>query len=226
MDLGPLETFSLPILTPLLGFSAITAPEIVAEAYEVREGNSFFTRKVITRSTISNVVLQRGICWYDSDFYRWMVSAVTGNTGGFAINGFPLLTVGGPTYRRSLLLIQYFSKVTFGDGAQGFALGSAANATLAGVGVLTSGVGGGFAGGATDALISAGLNFATNAFGRLIGAPNTEAMARVPARAWVLQGAVPTRYKSGTDFDAASNAVSIGEIELAVEGMDELSLAG
>jgi hypothetical protein len=39
-----------------------------------------------------------------------------------------------------------------------------------------------------------------------------------------LRDVIPTRYKAATDFDAASDAVSIAELDIAVEDFTELTL--
>lgn len=79
--------------------------------------------------------------------------------------------------------------------------------------------------------------FARNPFGSVgsviataaavgLGTPPDYAPARVPARAWVLSDCLPTRYKAGSDFDARSGEVSIAELELKPELVEEISLTG
>jgi phage tail-like protein len=46
----------------------------------------------------------------------------------------------------------------------------------------------------------------------------------VPVKMWLLKNALPLRYKPGTDFDAQSPAVSIGELEIVYEYFDEISV--
>jgi phage tail-like protein len=48
---------------------------------------------------------------------------------------------------------------------------------------------------------------------------------RVPGRAWMLYNCIPTRYKAGSDFDAAASEVSIQELEIQPEHISELTLA-
>lgn len=55
-------------------------------------------------------------------------------------------------------------------------------------------------------------------------APGVTAAGRIPARAWVLEGCLPVRYKAGTDFDATSAAISVAELELALGGVVEYGL--
>ena len=47
---------------------------------------------------------------------------------------------------------------------------------------------------------------------------------RLPARAWLLHGCLPIRYLAGSDFDASSGAVSIQELEVQPEYIEEFSL--
>jgi len=52
-----------------------------------------------------------------------------------------------------------------------------------------------------------------------------EFAARIPAKAWLLHQVMPARYKVGTDFNAQSSALSIAELELQIEMVEEISLA-
>jgi phage tail-like protein len=53
----------------------------------------------------------------------------------------------------------------------------------------------------------------------------TSLATRLPARAWALVGCVPTRYKAGGDFDANTSDVSIQELELQPEFVEEVTIA-
>lgn len=48
---------------------------------------------------------------------------------------------------------------------------------------------------------------------------------RVPARAWVLRGCLPGRYKAGSDFDANDSSVSIATLDIYPETIDEVTVA-
>jgi len=50
-------------------------------------------------------------------------------------------------------------------------------------------------------------------------------VSRLPARGWFLAGCVPTRYKAGGDFDAASSDVAIQELEVQPEYVEEMTIA-
>lgn len=54
--------------------------------------------------------------------------------------------------------------------------------------------------------------------------PEFGAVTRIPGRAWMLFECFPTRYKPASDFDATSSDVSIMELELAVDYIEEVSL--
>ena len=219
-DAGPFSPLALPILTPLFGFSSITAPEITTEFQEISEANWIFKKKILKKGDVSNIVLTQGATWYNSDFWRWMMSALTGNMSGerFNIGVIPgLLTVGGYTPRRQLMLVQFFTRSPFDVGTAGEVL------IDAGLFLTAEGLTGG------SALTALTVAAATAASGALLAlaAPGAfEFAARIPARAWLLHQCMPARYKAAGDFDAQSSAVSITELELAVEMVEEISLAG
>ena len=49
-------------------------------------------------------------------------------------------------------------------------------------------------------------------------------VTRIPARAWCLTACLPGRYKAGSDFDASSSDVSIQELEVQPEHIDEMTI--
>lgn len=57
-----------------------------------------------------------------------------------------------------------------------------------------------------------------SAFGRVVG------MVRLFGKGYILWNAIPTRYKAGSDFDAASGQISIAELEIQPEYVSEFSL--
>lgn len=57
------------------------------------------------------------------------------------------------------------------------------------------------------------------------GNPFSELATRMPGRAWILHHCLPTRYKSGSDFDAKSGDVSIQELDVQPEYVHELTVA-
>lgn len=201
-DTASIEAIGLPVLNPLMGFSAISAPEMIAEVNSFYEGNWFYKRKVINRADVGNITLTRGARFYDSDFWRWIISAVHGNTtvsttgllglGNLAANaissGAGDLSVGGPSPRRNLVLIQFFTHITAKPAP----------------GTVVSKIG--------SVLTELGLG-------------PFDIAAKIPARAWVLTGCLPIRYKAGGGFDAGSSAVSLMTLEMAVEQFEELSLS-
>lgn len=220
MDIAPIEPLAMPLFTPLLGFSSITAPEITVEIDEISEANWFFRSKVVKGGDAGSITLLRASKWYDDDFYRWMLAALSGDTGGRGARNAAAL--GGPTPRRDLLLVHFLAHSPLPPGASQAA---AATGILALQGTATALTGG-----------TATLNSA--AFGANVPAIGGSAIAsaagqnlgpfeytpRMPAKAWVLYGCLPSRYKAAGDFDATDSSISIQELEVAVEYWDELSL--
>ncbi len=98
--------FDLPTLTPVFGFTAITAPEMTLRTEEIKPGNSHFPIKAIIGADPSPVTLSRGVVWYDSDFYRWMMYAIKG--GSLPL---PLVKKSVPKARRDVLLVWFHDGV-------------------------------------------------------------------------------------------------------------------
>lgn len=216
-DIGPLASASLPILTPIAGFATITAPEIVADVETFKEGNWMFARNVIKSGSVSPMTLTRGVSYFEADFYYWIKAALYGDTEQFE-STVPGLNIGGPTYRRNLMLIHFFSRSVAnppkgGDRSQ--LAGDALRASL-----LTAGVG------SADIAAGAGLGSVLFGLTALAGAAGVpfEFAARLPARAFILNGCIPKRYKSGSDFDASSGSISIAELDIEVETVEQLGL--
>lgn len=112
--------------------------------------------------------------------------------------------VGQEPVRRNLLILQYAdvdSKV-FGT------LGSAAIGAI--VGAQTGGLVGAVAGAATGTL-SAGFSALS------------DVIVRPPVRAWLLQDCLPVSYKSGTDFDALGDQMSLMELTVRPTTFTEIN---
>jgi hypothetical protein len=228
IDIGPQDNVGVPLLFPLLGFSAITSPEYTIETFEIAEGNALASKKAIKKASASNITLSRGVPFYDSDFFRWTITALTGDTTADKFLAIPRLEIGGPSYRRNLLLIQYFPHLIF------FKSDNPENETLAKVGntilglsttLNLAGTTGALEGSGAAFLASAGTLTAAGTALAAAGIGPFELAQRVPARSWLLKGCIPTRYKATSDFDALSGAVGIAELELAVEFWEEISLS-
>lgn len=200
MDAGLLGPDNLPVFTPLAGFASVTAPEMNLELEEVTEGNSFSRKKYVKRVDTGGISLTQGVNFANSDFWRWARNAAG---GAYSLTPFPT------TPRRDLVLTQFFPRWPGASlSTVGVAAAAAATIAFSISGSLATGV---------SLVASAGA--ATIApLGSRTGT------IRVPARAWVLSGCIPTRYKAGSDFDAANAAISIAELDLAVEEMDEIGL--
>jgi len=230
MDIAPISPLALPLFTPLLGFSAITAPEINVEITEITEANWFFKRKVIKGADASNMTLSRAAKWYDNDFYRWILAALAGNTGGHG-DRIGALEIGGPTPRRDLLLVHFLSRSPIPPKESAAAVataglmeiqGTATSLTTVASGASAVSGAGVSSGAAIGGALALGTSIGLSAAGKPLGP--FEVAPRIPAKAWVLYGCVPSRYKPAGDFDATDSGISIQELEIAVESWDELSL--
>ena len=126
----------------------------------------------------------------------------------------PVIQVGGPTYRRTMLLIHYFARTPF-SGLAGRIAGGALDVGLAMAAGAVAG------GNSVAGLLQVGMQQAL--FEVAIGP--FDFAARVPARAWILKGCIPKRYKAGSDFDASSAEVSVAELDMDVETFEEISLS-
>lgn len=56
--------------------------------------------------------------------------------------------------------------------------------------------------------------------------PITELVSRAPARGWLLKDCIPLNYRAGTDFDATSGELSIMELVIQPNSVEEFSLGG
>lgn len=158
---------------------------------------------------------------FDADFYDWIMFTLHGNKdfeeGGTLGKISNFLTGGGRVSPRRNLLIVQFTKINIansGDSARDIGLRVAGTAALA---ALTAGLAGSSAAGAAVAAGAVGGSIA-------LGIGPFEFATRIPARAWLLHNCLPTRYKSGSDFDAANAQVSLQELEVMPEQIEEFSL--
>lgn len=227
MDVAVMESGGVPILTPLFGFSTITAPEVTMETKDITEGNWIWKTKVLKKhAEVGNITLTRGVTFHDLDFYAWMINALAGEnlvtTLSSAVAGKVFNRTASFQPRRSLLLLHFFAHNPIGT-LTGAAVGAVAS--LFG-GDFNSIASQGFPGlgsipGATQLFADASPYLPS--LGPVDAISNVSRL--VPARAFMLHGCLPVRYKTGSDFDASSGAVSIMELELAVEQMEQVVLS-
>jgi len=158
------------VFDPVLGFSAITSPEINVELKEVKPGNWEYKRQVVKGASTSPITMARGAQFYDSDFFLWITNAIRGIQ----------------PVRRNLILVQFMTQkiVSVIDESQ------------------------------RGEIQYEGAMPAAAILGQMI-----------PARGWFLSGSLPTRYKAGGDHDANSGDVSVQELEVQPEYVDELTVA-
>jgi hypothetical protein len=233
-DVAPIELApALPLFTPLSGFSAISSPEITVETQDINEGNWPFKKTVVKSASVGSITLSRGVTWYSADFWNWIQTAIQGTTGT------GLLPVAGLTYRRSLLLVHFFRNLPFakvqavGKVGSAQAIDNAQNtqtqAALATAGTAGLSIAAGLVAGADTAAlgvstgVASGLQLASlQMFGGFVA--TKQIGIKVPARAFLLKNCIPTRYKSGSDFDATSGQISIQEMDIQPELIEEISL--
>jgi len=198
MDAGPLRSNRPPALTPTYAFSSISAPTIEAQVTTIRQANHPHGVPVVTGGEEGPIVLRRGASFGDTEFYRWIVTGIRGDPSAHAASR----VLGGlaaptPYVRRDLLLVHFMPRLPF----------VAVNTNL------TSGANRvGSQGGAVGSLLQA-----------LLPAP-FEGGIRVPARAWLLKGCVPTKYQAASDFDATNSQVSVMELTVQPEHLSEINL--
>lgn len=211
-DVAPIDAFGLPLFTPILGFSRITAPEVTATVKRFSEGNLPIERKVIVGGSTSTMTLERGSRFYDADFYRWVMAALYGTGFDNTIG-----SLQGPTIRRDLVLIHFFPRGPANNKTVNAAIGITG---LAGAGALAEdqlGTLGSIAGGLSIAASIAAFSASTLS--------SESGVFRIPAKAFLLKGCIPVRYKPASDFDATSTAISLQELDIEYEDWDEIGLA-
>jgi hypothetical protein len=203
------------------------------ETMEITEGNSTFKRQVVKGASVNSLSLSRGVRFYDADFWRWTRAAALGDTGstdsddyGVGGNLVKFGEIGGVTYRRTLLLVHFFRSFGTGNTGNQYSYNNgernAATAAIVGDAAFAT------ATGLVEESLSAGLAAGANLAAMVAWNNHTQDATtsyQVPARAFLLRGCVPTRYKTGSDFDASSGSISIQELEIAVESFEEISLA-
>lgn len=194
-------------LNPVMGFATCTGPGLQTVTETINPGTSMHSVTVVKRATASPITLTRGMGIMDSDLYRWMVRTIAG--------------VGRP--RRNLMLLHFLSRgFDPKRGAASVGLGFAAAAGAGGFAAAGAGVAGSpakaVAGGASA--VSLGL-MAAAAIGSELG---DTGLVRIPVKAWLLGGCIPTSFKGSSDLDAKAADVSIQELELTPSWVDEVSL--
>lgn len=214
----------VPVFNPLFGFSRITSPEISAEIETFKDGTFLYNRSIVKGGTVSPIIFERAASMFDCDFYDWIMFTLHGNkdfedggTLGKISNALSGVLGGAPASPRRNLLIVQFTNINLaatGDGLAAQALRIAGTAAASAVAAAAFGAGGGIA---LAAAVAGGA-------GSVIGLGPFAFAMRIPARAWLLHNCLPTRYKSGSDFDAASAQVSLQELEVMPEHIEEFSL--
>jgi phage tail-like protein len=96
-------SFSIPTVFSLsAGFRACTAPEVTVDFKDFKEGSFEYQRKVATGASVTDISFQRGVNFFNSDFYDWISGYISGKTD----------------QRKNLMVIQY-SDISTGIASDG-----------------------------------------------------------------------------------------------------------
>jgi phage tail-like protein len=209
----------VPVFNPLFGFSRISAPEITAELETFKDGTFLWNRSVVKGGSVGPVLFERAASMFDADFYDWIMFTLHGNKNfedaGTLGKIAAALTNGGKVSPRRNLLIVQFTNINIGNVGNNASIATQA-AAVAGTIAIGALTGLAFGGGALGAAAGAGA--------AMVGIGPFQFATRIPARAWLLHNCLPTRYKAGSDFDAGAAAVSLQELEVQPEHIEEFSL--
>ena len=80
-DVSPTLSLFPFVFNPSIGFSAITAPNIVLDKPTISPGNAYYPHKWIKRANQNTLMLHRGATLQDGDMWRWLIASLTGETG-------------------------------------------------------------------------------------------------------------------------------------------------
>lgn len=204
----------VPVFNPLFGFSKISAPQINAEIETFKDGTFVYNRSVVKGGSVGPVMFERAASMFDADFYDWIMFTLHGNKdfedGGTLGKVSSFLTGGGKVSPRRNLLIVQFTKINVAEASVGLKI-----AGTAAIAAITAGLGG---------VTGAALAAAAIGGSMAVGIGPFEFATRIPARAWLLHDCLPVRYKVGSDFDASNAAISLQELEVQPEHIEEFSL--
>lgn len=223
----------IPIFNPLFGFSKISAPEIGVEIEQFKDGTFLYNRSVAKGGTVSPVLFERGASMFDADFYTWIVHTLHGNKdfeGGGTLGRVAagiLGTSNTPNPRRNLLIVQFttYNLAAVSNNINNPILAGAVAAGMAAVGALgVAAAGGGLTGSISGGVASVASSVSGSTDVANVGIGPFSFATRIPARSWLLHNCLPVRYRSGNDFDASSGAVSLMELEVQPEYIEEFSL--
>ena len=213
------------MFNPLFGFSKISAPQITTEVEQFKDGTYVYNRYVVKGGAVGPVIFERAASMFDADFYDWIMFTLQGNkdfedSGTLGKISSFLGGGGRVSPRRNLLIVQFtninIANLTGNDSVNAGIKIAGAAAIGAITGILA---GGSVTGVAASAATGAALGGAA-----FIGLGPFAFATRIPARAWLLHDCLPVRYKAGSDFDASTAAVSLQELEVQPEMIEEFSL--
>lgn len=208
--IAPEASGPFTVLQPQIAFSSISHPGLDIDTEEIKGGTNPFPVHFTSGGKVPEITLERGVHLGDQDFHNWAKLAIYGRG----------------LYRRDLLLVQFFSEPLSPTDRTLAKLG-AAQATM---GLLSTidGIGGGvevaaqaFASASGLAIVGAGGQVAAGAAGAV-----SDVQAAIAGRAWKLIGCIPTGYKSGPGLEGTSSDITVAEVTVQPEYMEEFSING
>lgn len=193
-------SLTMPVFNPLFGFSGITAPEVSLEIEEIKDGTMMFPRNVVKSAKASSLTFTRGSAPWDSDFYDWIMHAAFGTRDLIPDGKFP------------------GAVAALNRASQGiFASESNYRRNIVVVQFTRIDPAYTLSGGSVS--LADPDNLST-----LGGIGPLSVVSKIPGKAWMLHNCIPTRYKSGTDMNADNPQISIAEIDVACQYIEEYSL--
>jgi len=198
LDVGFRPPFNPPFaLWPAAGFSSISSPSVSLEMDRTVEGTSDYTYPVASgKATVDPITLSKGVLMFNTDFWKWVSGSIAGKSDS-TLGLTSTLSIIPAARRRNLLLMQS-SGLSFDGISEIIRTGSIKSRMRASALAPVAG-------------IAAGLSAASSFVSQGVADLN---MLSVPGRAYMLFDCMPKSYKTGTDFDANSLAVSIETLEI------------
>lgn len=218
-DIANVAPGEAPMLNPLFGFSSISAPEMTLETDEIGQADWYFKKPIIKKASVSPITLSRGVLTYDNDFWVWITQCLKGDASISPFIKVPALDVQSINFQGNPFVnLPETNGLTFD-----YTTPILPTAPIRRDLMLIQ-----FFPRFPFPTVVGGVRRGLNEISSFIGAPLTlqplsGPLVKQPARGFLLKGAIATRYKVASDFDAQSGAVSIQEIDLSYEYFEQIS---
>lgn len=189
-------SLTMPVFNPLFGFNSISSPEISLETETFKDGTFPFMRTVAKGATASSLTFTRGVAPWDGDFYDWIARWVYGSYDSVS--------------SVNKVIRQALNSDTEFDLRRDIVLVHFTRIDP----IYTI----------SRSISGTGTTITQDDLAGLGGIGPFSVLTKIPGKAWRLRGCVPLRYKAGSDFDAQQAAMSIGELEIQPESIEEFNL--